>query len=124
MRGGVVRHAAPDRVPCAAIEDEIVAQSQDLAVTVKADLDLVQLVARMGRALEVLLAVLDPAHRPAEPARQKRDYQILGVDVTLEPEPATNVERQTPHTRFRQAQDRGNLPAHPMHDLGRRPDRY
>ena len=72
----------------------------------------------------MLLPVLDPAHRPPEPSRQKRDDQILGVDMTLEAEPATDIERQTPHPRFRQAQDRGDLAAHPMHNLGRRPDRY
>src|SRR5262249_34911673 len=124
MSGSVIGHTATDRVPRTAIEDKFVAQRQDMPIAVEPDLDLVQLVARMGRALEMLVPVLDPAPRPPQPARQKRDHQILGVDMTFEAEPATDIECQTPHSRFWKAEDRGHLSAHPMHDLSRGPNRY
>jgi len=69
--GGVVGDARPDRVPGATIDEVIVAQRKDTAVVVKPDLDIVQLVARMRRAHQVLAAPFDPAHRPAEFARER-----------------------------------------------------
>jgi hypothetical protein len=42
---GVVNHARADGIPGAAIDDEMIAQRQDAAVVVKADLDIVDLVA-------------------------------------------------------------------------------
>src|SRR5215472_688411 len=98
MSGGVIGHTAADRVPRTAIEDKFVAQRQDMPIAVEPNLDLVQLVARMGRALEMLVPVLDPAHRPPQPARQKRDHQILGVNMTLEAKATADIERHTPHS--------------------------
>ena len=83
MDRGVVGDARPDRVPGAAIDDVIIAQREDAAVVVEADLDIVQLVARMRRAHQVLAPGLDPAHRPPEPARKERDQHVLGIDVAL-----------------------------------------
>ena len=124
MRGGIVRNTRPDRVPRPAIDNEIVAQREDMALVVKADFNLVQLIARMRRRRQVLVPVLEPAHRPPEPSRQKRDQQILGIDMTLDAETAADIESEAAHPRFREAEDRGGLPADPMHDLGGRPDRY
>ena len=45
MSGGVVGDTPTDRVPRAAIDDEIVAQRQDVAIIIESDLDVVQLVA-------------------------------------------------------------------------------
>jgi len=50
MRGGVVGDARPDRIPCAAIDREIIAQRQESAIVVKADFNIVQLIARVRRA--------------------------------------------------------------------------
>ena len=50
MHGGVVNHAGTDRIPSPAVDDETVAQRQDAAFIVEADLDLVHLVARMTGA--------------------------------------------------------------------------
>ena len=121
--GGVVGDAGPDRVPGAAIDDVVVADREDMAVIVKADLDIVPLVARMGRAHQVLAALLDPAHRPAEPAREERDQQVLGVDMALAAKAAADIERDAAHPRLGQAEQRGGLAPHPMHHLGRGPDR-
>src|SRR5439155_581453 len=65
MHRGVVGDAGADRVPGAAIDEIIVADRDDAAVIVEADFDIMQLVARMGRAHQVLTAVLDPAHPPS-----------------------------------------------------------
>ena len=62
-------------------------------VVVETDLDVVDLIARMTGAQHVLVAVLDPFHRPAEPARQIRDQQIFRIDVALDAKTAANVER-------------------------------
>ncbi len=124
MDRGVVGDTRPDRVPGAAIDDILVADRQNPAVIVKPDLDIVPLVARMGGALEMLAPLLDPAHRPPEPAGEKGDQQILGVDMALAAKAAADIERDTPHPRLGQAQQRRSLAAHPMHNLGRGPDRH
>ncbi len=71
MGRGVVGDTGPDRVPGAAIDNEIIAQREDTAVLVKADFDLVQLIARMRRAQKMLVPVLEPAHRG--PRRRARN---------------------------------------------------
>ena len=124
MDGGVVGDADADRVPRAAIDEEIVAQREDMAVIVKADLDIVQLVARMAGAQQMLLPLLDPAHRPPEQAGEKRDQQVFGVDMALAAEAAADIERQAAHPRLGQAEERGGFAAHPMHHLRRGPDRH
>ena len=45
MDGGVVGDPGPDRVPRAAIDEELVAKRDDAALVIETDLDLVQLVA-------------------------------------------------------------------------------
>ncbi len=121
---GVVGDARADRVPGAAIDDVVVADRQDAALVVEADLDIVQLVARMRRGHEMLAPLLDPAHRPAEAAREERDQEILGVGVALAAEPAADIERDDAHALLGEAEGRGDLAAHPMHDLGRGPARH
>src|SRR5258706_10759106 len=100
MDGGVVDHAGADRIPCPAIDNEAVAQRKNAAVAVEADLDVVQLVARMTRADQMLAAVLDPLHRPPQPARQERNQQVFRIDGPLEAEAAADVERDATHARL------------------------
>ena len=119
----VVGDARSDRVPGAAIDNVIVAQREDAAVVVEADLDVMQLVARMRRTHHVLAAIFDPAYRSSEPAGEERDQQILGIDVAFAAETAADIQRDTADARFRQAQQRGGFAAHPMNHLGRGPDR-
>ena len=59
----------------------------------------------------MLVSVLEPAHRATDPMRQKRDQQILRIDVTLHPEATADVEREAPHLRFRQIEYRSGLAA-------------
>src|SRR5258708_19733276 len=77
----------------------------------------------MTGAHQVLAPVLDPLDRALHPARQERNQQVFRVDVPLEAEAAADIERNTAYARLRELQDRGRLAAHPVNDLGRRPDR-
>src|SRR5207244_2606485 len=119
---GVVDDAGADWVPGAAIGHEIIAKRQDAAGLIEADLEVVDLVARMRGGEEVLAAVLDPAHGPPELAGEEGDQEVLGVDVALDAEAAADVGRHAAHARFRKAQNARGLAPHPMHDLGRGPD--
>ncbi len=121
---GVVGDARAERVPRAALDREFVAHHEDAAVVVVPHRHVMHLVARMGGAKEMLVPVLDPAHRATEPAREERDQQILGVDMSLDPEPAADIERDAAHPRLRHPQHMRRLAADPVHDLGRRPDRH
>src|SRR5262249_15461812 len=98
---GVVNHAGADRIPRAAIDDELIAQRQDAAVVVKADLDIVDLVARMAGAHQMLAAVLNPLDRPPQPSGPEPNQQVSRVDVPLEAETAADVERDAAYARFR-----------------------
>ncbi len=115
---GVVGDARADRVPGTAIDDVIVTDREDPTPIVKADLNVVQLVARMRRAHQMLAPLLDPAHRLAEPPGEKRDQQILRVDMALAAEPAADIGRDDAHPLLGEAEDEGRLAAQPMHDLG------
>ncbi len=101
MHRGVVGDAGADRVPGAAIDEIIVADRDDAAIIVEPYLDVMQLVARMRRAHQVLAAVLDPPHRPAEPVGEEGDKQIFGIDVPLTAEAAADIERDAAHPRLR-----------------------
>ncbi len=93
MHRGVVGDAGADRIPGAAIGDEAVAEREQPAVVVEARLHVVDLVARMAGRHEMLVAVLDPAHRPLHGAREERDEQFLRIDVAFDAEAAADVER-------------------------------
>ena len=117
MHRGVVGDARSDRIPGAAIDDEAVAKRQQPAVVVEADLDVVDLVARMARRHEVLVPVLDPAHRPLHGAGEKRNQQFFRIDMALDAEAAADVERDAADARLRQIQNRRSLAAQPVHHL-------
>src|SRR5262245_4780702 len=70
----------------------------------------------------MLVPILDPAHRPADPAGQERDQEILGIDVTLDAEAAAHIWRRDAHPAFRQIENGRCLAAEPMHHLSRGPD--
>jgi hypothetical protein len=72
----------------------------------------------------MLAAVFDPLHRPSQPAREEGDQQVFRINMPLEPEAPADVESDAAHPRLGKAQHRGRLAAHPVHDLGRRPDRH
>ena len=117
MHRGVVGDAGADRIPGAAIDDEAVAEREDAAVVVEADLDVVDLVARMAGAHEMLAPVLDPAHRPFTSARQERNQQVLGIDVAL----ARRSRRRHRARRSARAPRAGSAPWRPRAAPSARP---
>ncbi len=95
-----------------------------MAVIVETDLDIVQLVARMRGANQMLAAGFDPAHRMPEPAGQKCDQHVLGIDMPLAAKPAADIGGDDADPRLGQAEQPGRFAPHKMHYLGRGPDRH
>ena len=124
MHGRVIGDAGTDRIPRAAIDEEAVAEGEQASVVIEADLDVVDLVARMAGADEVLVPVLDPFYRTADFARQERDQQVLRIDVPLDAEAAADVERDAADARFRHVEDVRGFAAQPVYDLASRPDAH
>ena len=103
--------------------DEAVAQGQEPSLVVEADRDLVRLLALLGRGQHVLVAILDPAHGPPEPAREERDQHVLGIDDELGAEAAAHVGRDHAHLVRRQAEQVADELADLVRHLRRRPHR-
>src|SRR5262249_19631675 len=97
VHGGVVDDPGADWIPCAAIDDETVAQREDAAVRVEAHLHVVDLVARMARTDQMLAPVLDPLHRPVELTREERNQQVFRIDVPLDAKSAADIQCETAH---------------------------
>ena len=78
----------------------------------------------MDRGEGVLRPLLDPLHRPAEPAGESDREELLGVDVELRAEAAADVGCDDPQLRLGQAERRRDEDAQDVRDLGRRPERH
>ena len=72
-RGAEQRHHQAARRVGARVVDEAIAQRQEPALVVEADLDRVDLRALLGGRQHVLQAVLEPPHGPAEAQRQEAE---------------------------------------------------
>ena len=70
------------------------------------------------------MPVFNPAYRPSNAARQKRNEEVFGIDVPLEAETPADVEREAAHARLGHAQYPCRFAANPMDDLSRTPDRH
>ena len=93
MGDGIVReHDAPGIVR-AEVDPDVVPDGQHRAVAPRADLDVVNLVARMRRRHHVLAPVLDPLHGPPRRHRGRRDQQVFRIAIGLGPEAAADVGR-------------------------------
>ena len=68
-----------------------IAQRQQPALGVEADIHRVDLRALLGGRQHVLQAVFEPPHRPAEAQRQERDQHVLRIDDQLGAEAAADV---------------------------------
>ena len=119
MHCGVVGDAGSDRVPGSAIGDEAVPECQQSSFVVEADLDVVNLVARVTGTHEMLVPVLDPSNRPADGTSEKRNQQVLGIDMSLDAKSATHIKCDAANTRLREVEDRGGFSTEPMYDLRR-----
>ena len=70
-------------------------------VAVEGDVQGPDLVALLGRGDEMLLAILDPFHRPAElSSAASATANSSGIDVGLRPEAAADVGRDRRATSF------------------------
>lgn len=124
MGRGVRRSAQPDRHVGPRILDEGIPESMDHATVVEEDLGVVHVVARMGRTEHVLLAILDPFDRAAQPSGKPGCDDLLRINMSLDPEAAADIRRHAAHARFRHPELPRDLAAHPVDDLGRGPDRH
>jgi hypothetical protein len=72
---------------------------------------------------EVLVAVLDPLHGPAELPRQPRDQVVLGVELAARPEAAAHVALDQADRLLRDLEQRRQRAPVEVLDLRRAPDR-
>ena len=75
----------------ALIVPELVVDRENAAVAIHGGPDLVGLLTRMVGADQVLAAVLDPFHRPAEPHRGDADQHVLGIELAADAETAADM---------------------------------
>ncbi len=69
------------------------AKPKDFAGGVHRDRHVPILIALLGRAEEMLAAVLDPLHRPAKLERHRRNHRLLRIEDRLRPKTAADVRR-------------------------------
>ena len=117
----VVRLHDPPGVVRALVEQEPVTEREDGPVPRRRQLGVVDLLARVRGALEVLAPCLDPLDGPPEPRRHHRDQDVLGIDRALGPEPAPHVGRDDTKLAGRQAERLPERALEPVGHLGRAP---
>src|SRR5277367_1305708 len=76
----------------------------------------------MAGAYQMLLPLLDPAHRASSQSGQEGNQQVFGVNVSFGAEASTHIKSHATDARFGQLQERGRLPANRVHHLCRGPD--
>ena len=103
----------------AGIDDDVRLDAEHLALSVGIGGDPVMVVAGMRGGLEMLGAVLDPAHRMVELQRECRQDDLLGVEPRLRPEPAADIGRDDPDGALVDAEDLAKGDPHGMRGLGR-----
>jgi hypothetical protein len=123
MDGAVVGDRDAHRIPRPTIDEELIPKGDDMALGVEADFNLVQLVARMAGAQQVLLPLFDPAYGAPDQSGQEGDQQVFRVDVTLGAEASAHVQCHAADPRFGQLQEHRSRPANGVHHLCCRPDR-
>ena len=68
------------------------AHGENRAVAPARDLHLAIDLARVVGRDQMLAAILDPFHRPADEPRRERDQKILGIELALDAEAAADVD--------------------------------
>ena len=120
-RGGQERHDQAARGVGARVVREAIAQREQAALVVEADLDRVRLRAFLRGGQHVLEAILEPPHRPAQAQRQQRDQHVLGIDDQLGAEAAAHVRRQHAHAVRLEAEQFADELPHLVRHLRRGP---
>ena len=101
----------------AEVLDDLQLEGEDAPLGVDGGARAHRVLARMAGCQQVLVAVLPPAHRALERARQRRHGQLLAVERDLLAEAAADVGRDDGHLRFAQAQPACELGAVGMRHL-------
>ena len=99
-------------------------QAEDLAVALGGQVDVADDVAPVRRRDERFRAILHPLDRHAEPLRDGRGDVLLGVDVDLGAEAATDLRGDRAHLILAQADHRRDHRLQDVRVLRRRPDRH
>ncbi len=107
-----------DRVG-AGVDRGLGVERQQLAVLVGVGGQLVVVLARVGGGDQMLAAILDPAHRAVEMARQPAEADLLGLQQALPAEAAADVGRDHADALLRDAQALRQAVAHDVRHLGR-----
>ena len=102
---------------------EAPAHAADLRVSIDRDLDVPDLVALLNRGKEVLHAVLDPLHRPAEQPRRGGDGDFFRIDEELGAEAAADVGGADADAVIGHAEERRERHPQIVRHLRRRPNR-
>ena len=112
------RHAVRAHIG-ADVDPDVAAQAEDGAVAVERDLEIAFGLARMGDRHEMLAAVLDPFHRPAEFAGREGDQEILRIELAARAKAAADVVLDIVDRLFRQIHHRRHGAAVEERQLGR-----
>ncbi len=93
-------------------------QAEDPAVRVERRPHVVALLVAVERRGQVLLPVLGPADRPAQPPGQPGDDQFLPADHAFQPEATADIGGDHPDLAFGQRKGLGHGGPHLVRDLG------
>ena len=77
------------------------------------------MVAGMRRGQQMLVAVLDPAHRVVEFERQRGEDDLFRVEPRLGPEPAADIGRDDPDLALVEPRISADRDPHRVRRLGR-----
>ena len=98
--GGEIDHAGAVGAHIGAlIVEEAVLDAENEAARIHGGANLVALLARMIGRHEMLLAILDPFDRPAEPQRAEADQHVLRIELAPHPEAAAHMAFEQMHRR-------------------------
>ena len=104
------------------VVDDVRPETEEPAVRIEGEGELVALLAGVVDGAQVLDPVLDPLDRPPEPQGRAGDEEVLGVELAAGPEPAAHVRLDEADAMLRPPEHRGEDPAVEVGDLGRTPD--
>jgi hypothetical protein len=85
----------------ARVADQRGLDGEQRTVLARANLYVVHVVARLRARQQIFAAILEPAHRPPQPPRQRGHHDVLRIEMHLRPEAAADRRAQDPDARVR-----------------------